>query len=106
MRVNTSPPPPAGNGTMNLICREDCADAFDAESRAANTVATLRTLQSLLMRYSPGHAPLRALLPEDSLIASDGHGQDDGRDRADDRGHACDRGDANAPVRVVVEGPR
>ena len=43
---------------MNLICREDCANALEAESAAAKTVAAIKTLHSLLIEVSSRTPPL------------------------------------------------
>src|SRR6476620_3870641 len=109
MRVNTSPPPPAGNGTMNLICREDCANAPEAEAAAARTVAAMKALHSLPINPSRTDAS-RDVLLEDSLPANDGHDRDhdDGAcGHVDDREHVSGRGGcANAPGRAAAAGPR
>ena len=101
IRVNTSPPPPAGNGTMNLICREDCADALETDSAAANAVAATRA--NLAHRTLSRTAASAGAHLENSLTASGGHGDDGGHDHAvHDRVDGC----ADAPVRAAAAGPR
>src|SRR6476661_1590581 len=43
-RVSKSAPPPAGNGTINRICRDDCAPAVETDNAAVKAADTIRIL--------------------------------------------------------------